>query len=631
MDNQGQIKLITETAPSLNTEGLWVRRGEATATSTTCTIADSWKDIAALTSTVTTEGGDIYVMAFLTGYDDNGATATNWRARVDVDAGASQPVLSQGYSSANTAEVRDLTQFVKVVGLSAGSHTFKIQALAVSEQIKFGDASYRVSKMLVFEELPAKQIGGWDGWPFDAITVRPIAGEADYETVAAAVAGALDGQSIVVGPGTYTDRVTIVDKTLYIKFLPGAFIRYSGTSYDAFRLEGDADGSIIEGLDLDRTGVNAGGSSVSLYLYDMEDASDWGTVFRNCDIKCTATNATGNANIACNILTSGGHTDSDVIWFRECDFYASNSTNSNYGFRVDNGDSNANQIVYLHGGRFGAAAPLQWWCYAQNYAVVYAIGVTAGSGDWFRHSNATFWYSYFNPSGNRLYLASDVHAREDGNEAIDAAGAGLRARHYVGTVEDGFEGSTIPAGWAWAGAPFSTPPTVTVSSSVLACKLAASTEAFLYKSFQSGDNNRMSMVGLQSNYATVQIGIRLDDGSDNNYASCILEITTGVPSVWQCRVKYRTGGGAINYVNGSSHSSPSPAYVQYGSAGTRWTNWGVSFTIGGSEWGRYLPFYQTSNSPSGLTFTPTREGLYFNNTHATNTWFNYWTDFYHNT
>lgn len=196
--------------------------------------------------------------------------------------------------------------------------------------------------------------------------------------------------------------------------------------------------------------------------------------------------------------------------------------------------------------------------------------------------------------------------RQERPTALDTADA-LSTLRVVTSVDDHFRGTSLGAGWVWAGAPFVT-PTATLSLSTLrVTALTSAQRAFLYRSSFSTSAwyAALNLTSLSVGYAA---GLRLDDGTDNNYVEAVLRVSQSTPTQWQFQVRWRTGGGAISTANGNTIAEPGSFALISQRSGTAWSSWGLALlaqqlpALGGLHW-------NPNSAVSGLTWTPTRAGI----------------------
>lgn len=187
---------------------------------------------------------------------------------------------------------------------------------------------------------------------------------------------------------------------------------------------------------------------------------------------------------------------------------------------------------------------------------------------------------------------------------------------YIDDWTDVFDYTDAPTnhGWAWAGAPFVTPPTVDLTTqlgTITAGNFAlANDRAFLYKAATPTDSNLYTIAGLVSIGVGFRCGIRLDDGTDNNYVEVVLYVSQASPTQWIEQIRWQTGGGGVNTASGDALPIPHAYILQMSITGVKWTAWyatpllRVLWGIGGRMW-------KPNSGPGPLAWTPTRHGLVF--------------------
>lgn len=189
----------------------------------------------------------------------------------------------------------------------------------------------------------------------------------------------------------------------------------------------------------------------------------------------------------------------------------------------------------------------------------------------------------------------------------------LTTYHYGGlsAITDHFRGAALLAGWTWAGAPFVTPVTVIVSNSRLRVSFNAAGRGFLYQAV--APSTKYASIGLASVTVGFAAGLRLDDGSDNNYAEVVLRVSQASPTQWAMQARYRVGGGAVTTADGDAISEPDLYVVRMLTAGAYWGAWGFKPLLYGRHGGAmWKP--NTDLAAGAAAWAPTRAGLIFDNT-----------------
>jgi len=209
---------------------------------------------------------------------------------------------------------------------------------------------------------------------------------------------------------------------------------------------------------------------------------------------------------------------------------------------------------------------------------------------------------------------------------VDAADeATLRQRMDGLTYSQHFDVSSMPAGFTWAGSPFVTPSTVSFAlPSQMFISNTGSWRAFLYGALPTSNAYLQTVINYlagTSNYGFV--GLRYDDGSDNNYIE--LGLYNYGWSYHVAKIYKRIGGGAVTETTDAvNFYMPQMFVVSTSQYGTKWSSWGCNLNLGLTGQGATaLIAYRIG--VSGLSFTPTRFGIVFRG----NTEFSSLTDAYY--
>lgn len=144
-----------------------------------------------------------------------------------------------------------------------------------------------------------------------------------------------------------------------------------------------------------------------------------------------------------------------------------------------------------------------------------------------------------------LDLTGYVKAANDMYPYGDTLGLMRRLVNRLGNtlVTDHFRGGSIPSGHTWQGAPFATPTSLSYNNVGDYLAVAhASSLAFLAKTSITTYLNK-TITARVSPTANSSIGLRADDGTDNNYFQCYLVYGSG--GVGTFKTQQRTGGGAV--------------------------------------------------------------------------------------
>lgn len=116
------------------------------------------------------------------------------------------------------------------------------------------------------------------------------------------------------------------------------------------------------------------------------------------------------------------------------------------------------------------------------------------------------------------------------------------------TPTDHFSSGGITSGYAWAGSPFATPSTINYSrqSDYLGFLNSGAGRYFMYKGIT---NNAANWQGkyIEGRFCAAvngSVGLRVDDGTDNNYAEVYLD-NTAADGANTLKFSYRAGGGSV--------------------------------------------------------------------------------------
>jgi hypothetical protein len=192
----------------------------------------------------------------------------------------------------------------------------------------------------------------------------------------------------------------------------------------------------------------------------------------------------------------------------------------------------------------------------------------------------------------------------------------LTTLHYGGRhhVTDHFRyvAATLTDYWAWAGAPFAAPAAVTLEDSLLKVNMPVAGRAFLVYDIAAVPTGcKLASVALWANTVGVACGLRIDDGTDNNYAEVVLRVSAVNPTQWAVQRRSRVGGGAVTTNNGDAMTIPTAMVLHMHLSGTKWSDWGIDSYLH-TPFGITGTMYKETAARSA-TWTPTRCGLVFDN------------------
>lgn len=199
--------------------------------------------------------------------------------------------------------------------------------------------------------------------------------------------------------------------------------------------------------------------------------------------------------------------------------------------------------------------------------------------------------------------------------------AGLAVRTIYGMeggisqAEDDFDGSSLDAGWSWAGSPFVTPTTNFSNPSILMITFGTvNNRAFMYRTNNLSANHKIR-VCLTAATNGFYIGHRWDDGTDNNYVEAALRLVT--LTSWDIIIKKRAGGGAVTTTSQFTITQPNWVSIMARPFGTLYSNWNSDCLALIDAPGAFIC---QNGYMAGATWTPTRRGLIFNSPAGAQTW-----------
>lgn len=156
--------------------------------------------------------------------------------------------------------------------------------------------------------------------------------------------------------------------------------------------------------------------------------------------------------------------------------------------------------------------------------------------------------------------AGDVSSVAGGDHYPDGDLRGLAARFITPrgprSWTDHFRSGVIPTGFAWQGAPFGGTPTVAYSraSEYLGALGGGAARYFMSVAVTNAAASwqNKAIWARQCASVSARIGLRLDDGTDNNYAEVLLDASTNTGGQ-VLTFRYRAGGGAVTTVTGDTY------------------------------------------------------------------------------
>ena len=167
-----------------------------------------------------------------------------------------------------------------------------------------------------------------------------------------------------------------------------------------------------------------------------------------------------------------------------------------------------------------------------------------------------------------LVLAADAAHTLTGSLALSTGGdifpnadaRGLAARFVTPlgprAYTDHFRSGVIPTGFAWQGAPFGGTPTIGYNRASEYLGAAGGGAARYFMSIAvtnaAASWQDKAIWARQAAAYNGRLGIRLDDGTDNNYAEVLLDASAN-DGGQVLTFRYRAGGGAVTTVTGSTY------------------------------------------------------------------------------
>lgn len=205
---------------------------------------------------------------------------------------------------------------------------------------------------------------------------------------------------------------------------------------------------------------------------------------------------------------------------------------------------------------------------------------------------------------------------------------GLASREIYGmsgitpsSVYDDFNGGLSASWTGWAGSPFVTPTlSYTNPASVLKATFAsAPSRAFLYHTNLT-TKTRTFRPTIFTNKVGAHIGLRIDDGTDDNYIEFCLRYCAVNQYDWI--LNQRTGGGEPVITSYKTIEYPIWPLITISLFGTYWSNWMAQTYLRFNGPGGYV------NGPGALSWTAARIGIVFNHASGGESWQAYYVDWF---
>lgn len=198
-----------------------------------------------------------------------------------------------------------------------------------------------------------------------------------------------------------------------------------------------------------------------------------------------------------------------------------------------------------------------------------------------------FWEGKLGMYGSNLPTASDV-------------------RQLDGLVSHDFQNGAYPSGFNFENDQnFAVPDQYYIYfSTLLFVKPSTSAPAFYHKPAPAFSTKKA--IGIQSICPGLgaMVGVRMDDGTDNNYVEAIMRITSQQTRTYL--IRRRTGGGSISETAlASGILAHRDVTLNCWLGGSNFSNWSFNFEL-------YIGLtYLGGVGTSGITWTPSRQGLVF--------------------
>lgn len=152
--------------------------------------------------------------------------------------------------------------------------------------------------------------------------------------------------------------------------------------------------------------------------------------------------------------------------------------------------------------------------------------------------------------GVRLDANGHLKLPAGGDVFPNADARGMMKRQINGSItpDDHFRSGSIPADYAWQGAPFGALTSVNYSTNgdFMNMTIATNTRSFMSRAVTNAAANWQlkNMYGRFAVALNGRSGFRFDDGSDNNYAQIFVDGTAN-DGTETLKFQYRAGGGAV--------------------------------------------------------------------------------------
>lgn len=418
----------------------------------------------------------------------------------------------------------------------------------------------------------AAATGGSGGWPFDNVrTVSQTDANADHATIAAAIAAASAGDVILLDAETFTVTAAIaVNKAVAIIGHPlGTIVNCSTASVSIFNVTAAAR---LQNLQITHTAATGADNSIFV------DAAN--VVVKDCVITLT-----GAATINVGIF----HNSGNGLRVQNT-FITSSGATFSYAF--------SNQVnsatVEIYGGKLNGAT---WDIHGSVAGSTLLIVKPVLTNSLISYSGTL--------SGDYESAAGDIKQVKASNDIfLGGDEAGVKKREidiFQTSITDHFDGSALDAAWTWAAyTGFVTPGGVDLTHPSLLSIYLTGAQSATSKAFAYYSTYGSTILARCQCLSDVRAGLRMDDGTDDNYVETWLEYQSGL-------MKLRSRRSSATVVTGPTDIWATAAPIQFVTlriATNTTSSYLVSYTINGSTL-----IFVANLTPTAITYT--RSGIFY--------------------
>lgn len=383
-----------------------------------------------------------------------------------------------------------------------------------------------------------------------------------------------------------TDSSTIFDISASGVTIKNLKVENTGSGTNCSCIQTNQDSTLLENLVV----VKTTGTPLSAYGITVYGGSGAGTVIRHCDIEvsgATSNYAVGTGSAALNVRIEDSRLNGNT--------YDIQNNHASAVCTISD-TTLVNALIYNIGTMQG------WYKTSTGSVILLGASVIKGVGSNYPSLGTTTttekWGNIYQGVGKDTFPSGDASGLA--NRSIYSMNPNTNASNCT---ED-FNGGLTAGVWTgWAGSPFSTPTlSYTSPSSVMKMTFSGggAARAFLY-STANLQNTRQARVALFCQTVSTLIGLRMDDGTDNNYCEALLRYVAINQFDWILRT--RAGGGAPSITSLRTIELPEWSTVHLWPYGTFWSNWSMQNYLFFDCPGSFV------NGVSGFTWTATRAGI----------------------